>query len=92
LGVHVTLALDDDSERRYALPRGGTRSLLFVFGGKQLGAHANSASGDFIAGSTHPDVSLTFWDGSARDIVTSDASFDVWYGGIIGSGRVLSVS
>lgn len=66
--------------------------MLFVFDGRQIGAEAASRSGDFVPGSEHPSVSLTFWAEDARVMVTPNRSFEVWYGGVIGNGRVDSVS
>ncbi|HVE73907.1 MAG TPA: hypothetical protein VNA30_02285 [Mycobacteriales bacterium] len=86
------LALDAGAEREYSLPGSGSRSMLFVFDGQQIGAHAVSGSGDFVPGSIHPSVSLTFWGDAALAIVRPGASFDVWYGDTIGRGRVESVS
>lgn len=61
----VSLALDASVDREYALPGSGSRSMLFVFDGRQVGAHAISKSGDFVSGSTHASVSLAFWDRAA---------------------------
>lgn len=84
--------MDADAEREYSLPGRGSRSMLFVFDGRQVGAHATSESGDFVPGSTHESVSPMFWDDAALALVRPGASFDVWYGDTIGSGRVEAVS
>ena len=88
----VSLALVVDAGRDFSLPGLGSRSMLFVFDGQQVGAQATSESGDFVPGSIHPSVSLTFWDDAALAMVTPSASFDVWYGGTVGRGWVESVS
>jgi hypothetical protein len=66
--------------------------MLFVFDGRQIGAQAVSTRGDFVPGSHHSSVSLTFWADEAQTMVTPNAAFEVWYGGTIGSGTVQSVS
>lgn len=88
----MCLVLTADAGREYGLPGAGSRSMLFVFGGRHVGAHAVSLAGDFVPGSTHASVVLTFWDDAALAMVAPEATFDVWYGGTIGSGSVDSVS
>ncbi len=87
----ASLTLDESPDRAYRLPP-STRSLLFVFGGQQIGAVANSTS-EFSPGTSHDEVRLQFWaEAAARALVGAGDHFAVWYGGTVGQGRVHSVS
>lgn len=91
LTAQVRLSLNVDPTREYRLPGAGSRSMLFVFAGKQIGAEAHSSTGDFVQSSRHEAVTLIFWDEAARQIVAPGSAFDVWYGDTIGHGQVDSV-
>jgi len=70
----------------------GSRSLLYVFDGRQIGAMAVTAdAAELVPGSNHDAVVLTFWADEARTIVAKEARFSVWYGGTVGEGSVRSV-
>jgi hypothetical protein len=85
----VRLDLDPSPEREYRLPGSGSRSLLYVFDGQQVGASAETRDGrDLTPGSSHDGVRLTFWDPAAIPLVDAGAAFEVWYGGVIGRGMV----
>lgn len=90
LVAQVRFSLEPDAGRDYRLPGVGSRSMLFVFDGQQVGGQAQSDK-DFTPASTHDGVTLTFWDEAARALVTPGAAFDVWYGETIGHGLVESV-
>jgi hypothetical protein len=93
LTANVQLSLYPDSDRRYRLPGRGCRSLLYVFGEVQIGASAQSADGaEFTPDSRHDRVTLRFWTHEAAHIVHAGEHFDVWYGGVVGEGKVESVS
>jgi hypothetical protein len=88
----VDLRFNSEVGGAYRLPGAGSKSLLYVFDGKQIGARAASADGDdLVPGSQHEEVLLTFWADEARILVTQGAAFEVWYGGIVGEGVVESV-
>jgi len=88
----VNLSLFAQAERAYRLPGAGSRSLLYVFDGRQIGAHVVTADGrDLVPGSEHKGVLLTFWTDEARILVVQGISFEVWYGGVVGEGKVQSV-
>lgn len=88
----VDLHLHPAVDRAYRLPGAGSRSLLYVFDGQQIGAQAVTADGrDLVPGSEHTATVLTFWADEARIIVTEGARFSVWYGGTVGDGLVSSV-
>jgi hypothetical protein len=85
----VHLELDPSQIRGYQLPGSGSRSLLYVFDGQQVGASAETRDGsDLTPGSSHEGVRLTFWDPAALTLVRPGAAFDVWYGGVVGRGAV----
>lgn len=88
--AQVRFSLDADAGRNYRLPGVGSLSMLLVFDGQQVGAHARSDK-DVTPASTHDGVTLTFWDEAARALVTPGASFDVWYGDTVGHGVVETV-
>ena len=88
----VDLRLHADAGRAYHLPGDGSRSLLYVFDGQQIGAMAVTADGrDLVPASEHEGVVLTFWADEARILVTAGSKFSVWYGGTVGEGIVRSV-
>jgi hypothetical protein len=88
----VDLRLNSDGGHAYRLPGAGSRSLLYVFDGKQIGAHAATADGkDLVPGSQHKHVLLAFWTNYARILVSESATFEIWYGDIVGDGVVRSV-
>lgn len=92
LSAVVDLRLRDGAGRTYRLPGAGSRSLLYVFNGQRIGAHATTADGcDLVPGSEHEGVVLNFWADEARDLVAVGSTFEVWYGGIVGDGEVQSV-
>jgi hypothetical protein len=81
------------SHRRFRLPAGGTPSLLFRFGrgdsAVTLGAIATDKGGvPFGPGTEHGRVRLHFWADEASGVVECGASFVVWYGGDVGTGRI----
>ena len=85
----VRLDTDSSQVRDYRLPGSGSRSLLYVFDGQQVGASAETRDGsDLTPGSSHEGVRLTFWDPAAIPLVRAGAAFEVWYGGVIGRGVV----
>jgi hypothetical protein len=87
----ASLTLDETPARDYRLPP-STRSLLFVFGDQRIGAVATSTS-EFSPGTSHDEVRLQFWaEAEARALVGSGDHFAVWYGDLVGQGRVRSVS
>jgi hypothetical protein len=89
----VSITLDASEDRAYRLPGAGTRSLLYVFDGQQIGARAETMDGqDLVPGTTHSGVRLTFWAPEAPDIIHEGSGFDVWYGGTVGHGSVESLS
>jgi len=91
LAAIASLDFDTAEGHSFRLPGSGSRSLLYVFAGAQVGAHAKSADGeDFTPGSSHSGVRLTFWDPAARDCVRP-GPFDIWYGGIVGHGHLEEV-
>lgn len=88
----VRLVFTESGGRDFKLPGGGSPSLLYIFKGHQVGAFAETADGrDLTPGTTHDGVRLTFWASEATTLVHPGADFDVWYGGIVGSGSVDSV-
>jgi hypothetical protein len=81
-----------EADRAFRLPGAGSRSLLYVFGGQQIGANAVTSDGrDLVPGSSHDGVVLTFWDDAARIAVTAHSEFFLWYGGRVGNGFVQSI-
>jgi hypothetical protein len=85
----VRLVFDSSEDRRFRLPGSGSRSLLYVFEGQQIGAHAETSDGeDLTPGTSHKGVQLTFWAPESEAIVRPGATFEIWYGGIIGHGSV----
>ena len=85
------------SEKAFSLPADETPSMLFRFGGPEgvlIGARATDPAGvRFAPGTEHRDVRLEFWaDEAAKEIVAVGAAFDVWYGGDIGSGRIIALA
>ncbi len=65
--VSLTLRSGD---RDYRLPGVGSRSLLYVFDGRQIGALTETSDGaDLVPDSTHPEARLTFWDDAATTLV-----------------------
>jgi hypothetical protein len=88
----VDLCLDADADRAYRLPGAGSRSLVYVFDGREIGALAVTADGrDLVPGSEHEGARLTFWVDKARILVSEGSSFAVWYGKVVGHGLVQSV-
>jgi hypothetical protein len=87
----VHLHLHDAAGRAYRLPGAGSRSLLYVFDGQQIGALATTADErDLVPGSQREGVLLRFWTDEARGLVAVGSSFTVWYGSIVGDGEVQS--
>jgi hypothetical protein len=85
----VSLSFDNSHDRDFRLPGSGSRSLLYVFDGTQIGAQAETADGrDLTPGSSHDRVRLTFWDPAAAACVHPGGAFEIWYGGVIGHGSV----
>lgn len=88
----VDLRLHAATDRAYRLPGSGSRSLLFVFDRKQIGAMASTADGrDLAPGTKHDAALLTFWEDEVRILVTEGSPFSIWYGGVVGNGTVRSV-
>jgi hypothetical protein len=84
------------SDKWFALPADGNRSMLFRFSGPEgvtLGAMATDPSGvPFAPGTDHVGVRLEFWAPQAENLVAIGASFDLWYAEDIGSGRITAVT
>lgn len=95
----VTLITDPDPERAWAALGSGSRSLIFEFKNTlsadqemvMLGAIMTTSDATQLRwGDSNRAVTLDFWSDSARAYIHRDSHFAVWYGRIIGEGRVIS--
>jgi hypothetical protein len=83
------------SDRRFRLPGGGSRSLLYRFSEPAIliGAQAVTADGrDLAPGTNHQGVVLAPW-AEVPEVyeVAAGSRFSVWYGGDVGEGIVTAV-
>jgi hypothetical protein len=70
----------------------GTRSLMLTFDGERVmaGASITPVDGEpLIPGKREIEVGLTFWDHRARELVERKGVFNLWYGRVVGQGRVI---
>jgi hypothetical protein len=95
--VHATLTLKPTADGGLAAPLpAGTRSLLLRFPALEdgqsdtvtLGAILTPQDGSRLAAGEKLDAELVFWADEARIFATPGASFDLWYGRLVGSGIV----
>jgi hypothetical protein len=82
----------DPSDREFRLPGAGSRSLILVFDGQQIGAQIVTADGrDLTPGSHHDRAHVRFWAEGVAMSFRVGGAFDLWYSGIVGRGTVTSV-